>query len=99
MDFFNKFIDTGLLERLNYLITSDFVRISYTDSIKELEKHNDEFENKVSWEIDLQTEHERYLCENIFKKPVFVTDYSKEKATKLYLVTFFLFYFFSVITI
>lgn len=78
MDFFNKFIDTGLLERLNHVITSDFVRISYTDAIKELEKHNDEFEYKVSWGVDLQTEHERYLCENIFQKPVFVTDYPKD---------------------
>ena len=78
MDFFNKFIDTDLLERLNHVITSDFVRISYTDAIKELEKHNDEFEYKVSWGVDLQTEHERYLCENIFQKPVFVTDYPKD---------------------
>ena len=78
MEFFNKFIDTGLLERLNHVIGSDFVRISYTDAIKELEKHNDEFEYKVSWGVDLQTEHERYLCENIFKKPVFVTDYPKD---------------------
>lgn len=78
MAFFNQFIDNGLLERLHHVITSDFVRISYTDSIKELEKHNDEFEYKVSWGVDLQTEHERYLCENIFKKPVFVTDYPKE---------------------
>lgn len=78
MEFFNKFIDTGLLERLNHVIGSDFVRISYTDAIKELEKHNNEFEYKVSWGVDLQTEHERYLCENIFKKPVFVTDYPKD---------------------
>ena len=78
MAFFNQFIDNGLLERLHHVITSDFVRISYTDAIKELEKHNDEFEYKVSWGVDLQTEHERYLCENIFKKPVFVTDYPKE---------------------
>ena len=75
MEFFNNFIDKGLLERLNHVITSDFVRISYTDAVKELEKHNDKFEYKVSWGIDLQTEHERYLCEEIFKKPVFVTDY------------------------
>ena len=75
MEFFNKFIDKGLLERLNHVINSDFVRISYTDAVKELEKHNDEFEYKVSWGIDLQTEHERYLCEQIFKKPIFVTDY------------------------
>ncbi len=78
MEFFNKFIDTGLLERLHHVISSDFVRISYTDAIKELEKHNDNFEYKVSWGVDLQTEHERYLCENIFKKPVFVTDYPKD---------------------
>lgn len=75
MEFFNNFIDKGLLERLNHVINSDFVRISYTDAVKELEKHNDEFEYKVSWGIDLQTEHERYLCEQIFKKPIFVTDY------------------------
>ena len=78
MEFFNKFIDTGLLERLDNVINSDFVRISYTDAVKELEKHNDEFEYKVSWGVDLQTEHERYLCERIFKKPVFVTDYPKD---------------------
>ena len=75
MEFFNNFIDKGLLERLNHVINSDFIRISYTDAVAELEKHNDEFEYKVSWGIDLQTEHERYLCEQIFKKPVFVTDY------------------------
>lgn len=75
MEFFNNFIDKGLLERLNHVITSDFVRISYTDAVNELEKHNDKFEYKVSWGVDLQTEHERYLCEEIFKKPVFVTDY------------------------
>lgn len=75
MEFFNNFIDKRLLERLNHVITSDFVRISYTDAVKELEKHNDKFEYKVSWGVDLQTEHERYLCEEIFKKPVFVTDY------------------------
>lgn len=78
MEFFNKFIDTGLLERLNHVITSDFVRITYTNAIKELEKYNDKFEYKVSWGVDLQTEHERYLCEQIFKKPVFVTDYPKD---------------------
>lgn len=75
MEFFNNFIDSTLLDRLNNVINSDFARISYTDAVKELEKHNDEFEFKVSWGIDLQTEHERYLCEKIFKKPVFVTDY------------------------
>ena len=75
MEFFNNFIDKTLLDRLNNVINSDFARISYTDAVAELEKHNDEFEFKVSWGIDLQTEHERYLCEKIFKKPVFVTDY------------------------
>ena len=75
MEFFNNFIDKTLLDRLDNVINSDFARISYTDAVAELEKHNDEFEFKVSWGIDLQTEHERYLCEKIFKKPVFVTDY------------------------
>ncbi len=78
MEFFNKFIDTTLLDRLNNVINSDFGRITYTDAIKELEKHNDKFEYKVSWGIDLQTEHEKYLAEQIFKKPVFVTDYPKD---------------------
>lgn len=78
MEFFNKFVDTGVLERLNHVINSDFARVSYTDAIKELEKYNDNFEYKVSWGVDLQTEHERYLCENIYKKPVFVTDYPKD---------------------
>ena len=78
MEFFNNFIDKGLLERLNNVVNSEFGRITYTDAVKELEKHNDEFEYKVSWGVDLQTEHERYLSENIFKKPVFVTDYPQE---------------------
>ncbi len=78
MEFFNNFVDKGLLDRLNHVINSDFVRISYTDAVKELEKVNDKFEYKVSWGVDLQTEHERYLCEKIFKKPVFVTDYPKD---------------------
>ena len=78
MEFFNNFVDKGLLDRLNHVINSDFVRISYTDAVKELEKVNDKFEYKVSWGVDLQTEHERYLCEIIFKKPVFVTDYPKD---------------------
>ena len=72
------FVDNGLLERLNNVIHYDFARISYTDAIKELEKANDKFEYKVSWGVDLQTEHERFLCENVFKKPVFVTDYPKD---------------------
>ena len=78
MEFFNQFVDNTLLERLHNVVTSDFARITYTDAVKELEKHNDEFEYKVSWGIDLQTEHERYLTEEIFKRPVFVTDYPKE---------------------
>ena len=78
MDFFNKFVDKNLLDRLNHVINSDFARVSYTDAVKELEKHNDEFEYKVSWGVDLQTEHERYLCEKIYKKPVFVKDYPKD---------------------
>ena len=75
MQFFNNFIDKTLLDRLNNVINSDFARVSYTDAVKELEKHNDKFEFKVSWGIDLQTEHERFLCEQIYKKPVFVTNY------------------------
>ncbi len=78
MEFFGNFIDKGLLERLQNVINSDFARISYTDAVKELEKNNDKFEYKVSWGTDLQTEHERFLCEQIFKKPVFVTNYPAE---------------------
>ena len=78
MEFFNNFIDKTLLDRLHNVVSSDFGRITYTDAVKELEKHNDEFEYKVSWGVDLQTEHERYLSEKIFKKPVFVTDYPAE---------------------
>ena len=78
MEFFDKFISPGLLERLNNVINSEFGRISYTDAIKELEKNNDKFEYKVNWGTDIQTEHERYLSEVIFGKPVFVTDYPKE---------------------
>ena len=78
MEFFNNFIDKGLIERLNHVVNSDFGRVTYTDAIKILEKHNDEFEYKVSWGCDLQTEHERFLTEKEFKRPVFVTDYPKE---------------------
>ena len=78
MEFFNKFIDTGLFEKLDTVVNSDFGRISYTDAIKELEKNNDNFEYPVHWGTDIQTEHERYLSEVIFKKPVFVTDYPSE---------------------
>ena len=76
--FFDKFISPGLIDKLNTTINEPFGRITYTDAIKELEKHNDEFEYKVSWGVDLATEHERYLSEKIFKKPVFVTDYPKD---------------------
>ena len=78
MAFFNQFIDKGLIERLQHVASSEFGRITYTDAIKELEKHNDKFDYKVSWGCDLQTEHERFLTEEIFKRPVFVTDYPKE---------------------
>ncbi len=78
MEFFNQFVDTGLLDRLHNVINSDFGRISYTDAIKELEKVNDQFEYPVHWGTDIQTEHERYITEKIFGKPVFVTDYPKE---------------------
>ena len=78
MNFFNSFIDKGLFDKLNNVITSNFARITYTDAIKELEKNNDNFEFPVHWGSDLQTEHERYLCEVLFKKPVFVTDYPAE---------------------
>ena len=78
MAFFNQFVDKGLIERLTHVANSDFGRITYTDAIKELEKHNDKFAYKVFWGCDLQTEHERFLTEEIFKKPVFVTDYPKE---------------------
>ena len=78
MEFFDKFISPGLLERLNHVINSDFGRITYTDAIKELEKVNDKFEFPVKWGSDIQTEHERYLSEVVFGKPVFVTDYPKD---------------------
>lgn len=78
MEFFDKFIAPGLLERLHTVITSEFGRITYTDAIKELEKNNSNFDYPVHWGSDIQTEHERYLSEVIFKKPVFVTDYPKE---------------------
>ncbi|MDL2300448.1 asparagine--tRNA ligase [Clostridiaceae bacterium OttesenSCG-928-D20] len=78
MEFFNSFIDKELLSRLNHVATSDFVRLSYTDAVEILEKVNDKFDYKVHWGADLQTEHERYLTEKHFGKPVFVTDYPKE---------------------
>lgn len=76
--FLNQFVDKGLIERLTAVANSDFARVTYTEAVKLLEQHNDEFEFKVFWGCDLQTEHERYLTEVIFKKPVFVTDYPKE---------------------
>ena len=78
MDFFNSFVDKGLIDRLTNVATSEFARITYTDAIEILKKHNDKFEFKVSWGIDLQTEHERYLTEEVYKRPVFVTDYPKD---------------------
>ena len=78
MNFFNSFVDTTLLERLHNIVNSDFGRISYTDAVEILKEHNAEFEFPVDWGTDLQTEHERYLSEKIFKKPVFVTDYTTE---------------------
>lgn len=78
MNFFNSFVDKGLLDRLNHVMTSDFARVTYTEAVELLEKNNDKFDYKVFWGCDLQTEHERYLTEQIFKKPVFVTDYPKE---------------------
>ena len=78
MNFFYQFVDKWLIERLEHVLHSEFGHVTYTEAIKILEKNNDEFENKVSWGCDLQTEHERYLTEEIFKRPVFVTDYPKE---------------------
>ena len=78
IDFFNSFVDKGLKERLEHVASSDFGRVSYTDAVEILKKNNDKFDYKVEWGTDLQTEHERYLTEQVFKKPVFVTDYPKE---------------------
>lgn len=78
MEFFNKFIDKGLIGRLNNVVTSDFARITYTEAIELLKKSKQKFEYPVEWGCDLQTEHERYITEKVFKKPVFVTDYPKE---------------------
>ncbi|EXG84376.1 asparaginyl-tRNA synthetase [Clostridium sp. ASBs410] len=78
MNFFNQFVDKELLNRLNHVLNSEFARVTYTEAIELLEKHNEEFDYKVFWGCDLQTEHERYLTEQLYKKPVFVTDYPKE---------------------
>ena len=78
MEFFNSFVDKGLLERLDNILNNDFGRVTYTEAVELLKKSGHEFEFPVEWGIDLQTEHERYLTEQIFKKPVFVTDYPVE---------------------
>ena len=78
MAFFNNFVDKGLLDRLRNVVENDFARVTYTEAIDILSKHNDKFDYKVSWGCDLQTEHERYLTEQIYKRPGFVTDYPKE---------------------
>ena len=78
MAFFNQFIDKGLIERLQHVATSDFGRVTYTEAVKILEQHNDEFVYKVKWGVELQTEHERYLTEQVFKRPIFVIDYPKD---------------------
>lgn len=78
MEFFNSYVDTGLFDRLNNVINSDFAHITYTEAVAMLEKENESFDYPVKWGGDLQTEHERFLTEKIFKKPVFVTDYPKD---------------------
>ena len=78
MAFLNRFVDTGLLERLNHVLNSEFGHISYTEAVEILMKNNDNFDYKVSWGTDLQTEHERFLTEQVFKRPLFVTDYPKD---------------------
>ena len=78
MEFFNQFVDKGLLDRLKGVLNSEFGHVTYTEAIEILEKNNDNFDYKVSWGCDLQTEHERYLTEEVFKRPLFVTDYPKE---------------------
>ena len=78
INFFNSFVDKGLKERLEHVANSDFGRVSYTEAVEILQKVNDQFDYKVEWGTDLQTEHERYLTEQVFKRPVFVTDYPKE---------------------
>ena len=78
LSFFNSFVDKGLLERLEHVASSDFGRVSYTEAVEILSKNNDQFDYQVFWGCDLQTEHERYLTEQVYQKPVFVTDYPKE---------------------
>ncbi len=76
--FFNQFVDKGLIDRLTHIVESDFAHVTYTEAVEILQKHNDQFEYRVEWGVDLQTEHEKYLTEQVFQKPVFVTDYPKE---------------------
>ena len=78
MQFFNNFIDKGLLERLDHIVNSDFVRITYTEAVDILQKSGKKFEYPVEWGLELQTEHERYLTEEVFKKPMFVINYPKD---------------------
>ena len=78
MDFFNRFIDKGLLERLDNIVSNEFARITYTEAIEILEKADVKFDYPVKWGIDLQSEHERYITEQVFRKPVFVTAYPRE---------------------
>ncbi len=78
MEFFNTFVDKELLQRLNNVVNNEFARVTYTEAVKLLSKYNDRFDYKVKWGCDLQTEHERYLTETVFKRPVFVTDYPKD---------------------
>lgn len=78
MKFFNSFVDKGLIERLTSVVNAEFGRVTYTEAIEILEKNNDKFEYKISWGADLQTEHESYLTEEVYKRPVFVTDYPKD---------------------
>ena len=78
MEFFNRFVDKGLIERLKGIVENDFTRITYTEAVDVLQKSSKKFEYPVQWGHDLQTEHERYLTEEVYKKPVFVVDYPKE---------------------
>ena len=78
MQFFNSFIDKGLIERLNHIVSSDFVRVTYTEAVDILQKSGQKFDYPVEWGLELQTEHERYLTEQVFKKPMFVTDFPKD---------------------
>ena len=78
LDFFNRYVDPGLLERLNHVVSSDFVRLTYTDAVRQLKESGAEFKYPVEWGLELQTEHERYLTEQIYHSPVFVTDYPRD---------------------